>query len=179
MTGIARIIWLCVALMALVSTAYCADIFPTVDFAFNPATFEYAWTVNYTTDVNVYFTTFQVYSKLPAASWTSVSGAWSGSPSTDEAWTFTPMTNADGTNALRWTGGSAHQRIPGTGAWTGTFKVTVPNSEPIAGNVRTFASAIKYQIQASSVPNVVPEPSSFLALGSLVGLIPLVLKKRK
>jgi hypothetical protein len=179
MTRILRLAWVCAALILLGSAGYCVDVYPTVNFAFNAATYEYSWTVNYTADVNVYFTTFLVYSKLPALSWTSATGAWSGSPAVDEAWTFNYADNGDGTMALQWLGGSEHQRKPSGGAWTGVFKVVVPNSAPVAGNVRTYASVIKYQSQSSYVPELVPEPSGLMVLGSLAGLVPLVLRRRR
>jgi len=179
MKRILRSVWLCLALLVVSAIACGAAVYPTVDFAFNPSTFEYAWTVNYPADATAYFTIFQVSSKLPSGSWTSFSGAWSGDPSTDEAWAFTSPPNPDTTVALRWIGGAAHQRIPGTGAWTGVFKIVVPNSEPIAGNVRTYASVTSYNTVASQVPNIVPEPSSLVALLSMVGIAPLVLRRRR
>ena len=59
------------------------------------------------------------------------------------------------------------------------FKIIIPNSQPIAGNVRTYASVTRYLTQASKVPSIVPEPSSLLAVGSFLGLVPLVFRRRK
>ena len=57
MTRALRLTCACAVVMLLASAAYCADVYPTVDFAFNSATYEYSWTVNYTSSVNVNFTT--------------------------------------------------------------------------------------------------------------------------
>jgi len=180
MGKIARLVLLCAVVIALSSAAYCVDVYPTVSFAFNPATYEYAWTVNYTSDVNVNFTTLLVYASVPALCWTSVSGAWSGSPQANENWTFTYPPNGDGTYSLRWYGLSAYQRKPSGGPWTGVFKITIPNSEPIVGNVRTYSSAVQYLTQSSYVPRIVPEPSSLAALGGLAGgLVPFLFRRRK
>jgi len=165
-------------LILLASAAYCVDIYPTVDFSFNSSTCEYSWTVNYTSATNVYFTALQVFSSLPSDSWTKESGAWSGSPAQDEGWIFTSPGNGDGTVALKWQGDATQQRKPINGAWTGVFKVVVPNSQPVAGTLWTYASTLKHLTQSTYVPQVVPEPSSALALGSLMGLIPIWLRKR-
>ena len=178
MIKVLRLVWVCAVLVVLASAAQCADIYPTVGFAFNSATFEYSWTVYYTTDVTVNLSRFQVYASLPAASWTNASGPWSGSPAQDEAWSFTAPPNGDGTYALRWLAPTQKVRTPAGGAWTGVFKVTVPNSQPIQGSVLTYASATKSLVQPSSVPYV-PEPSSIVSLLSLVGLAPLVFRKKR
>ena len=177
MINVLRLAWVCALLVVLASAAQCVDIYPTVDFAFDSATFEYSWTVNYTTDVNVNFSRFQVYASLPAASWTNASGPWSA-PAQNEAWSFTAPPNGDGTYSLRWLAATQQVRTPAGGAWTGVFKVTVPNSQPIDGSVLTFGSGTKSLVQSSSVPYV-PEPSSLVGVLSLVGLAPFVFRKKR
>jgi len=161
------------------TAAYSADVYPSVSFAFNPATLEYAWTVNYTDAVNVTFATFMVYASVPANSWTSFSGAWSGSPQVDEGWTFTAPPNGDGTYALRWYAASNQVRTPDKGAWAGVFKITIPNSKPADSMVNTYGSRLQNLEQPSLAPTVVPEPSGMLALGSLMGLLPLALRRKR
>jgi hypothetical protein len=171
--------WVCTILAVMGSGAFCDTVFPTVGFSFDENSCEYSWTVNYAADVNVYFSTFLVNASLPAGSWNNATGAWSGTvPQQNEGWTFTAPPNGDGTDALRWYGQS-HQRTPTGGTWTGVFKIVVPNSRPIAGTVRTYASIDSSLLQSSFVPSLVPEPSSVLMLCSMAGLVPLIYRKRR
>jgi len=179
MTRILRVVLVCVVLLGVTSIAQCADVYPTVNFAFNATTFEYSWTVNYTANVNVNLSRFMVYASVPDSCWTSVSGAWSGSPAQNEGWTFTDPDNGDGTFALRWYADSGQQRTPSGGVWTGVFKITIPNSQPVAGSVGTYVNATKSLTQSSFVPQMVPEPSSVMSLGSFAGLAALLMRRKK
>jgi len=179
MTGITKLSFTCAALLLLASAICGATVYPTVDFNFNPNTYEYSWTVNYTSAVDVNFTTLLVYSSIPMDCWTSVTGAWSGSPLQDEAWTFTSPPNNDGTAELRWYAPAGQNRTVAKGPWTGVFKVVIPNSTPVAGNLRTYAYSNIYLTQSTFVPSIVPEPSGLLALGSAFALVPILFRKRK
>lgn len=169
-----KLILLCLVLAALCGAAQ-AQVWPTVSFSFNPATFEYAYTVNYPADATYGFLKFQVFSSLPANAWTSYSGPWSPA---DESWSFQPAPNGDGTYGFYWQAKTGQERGPGT-AWTGTFKIIVPNTQPIVGSVQTAASTIRKNTVSSYVPGAVPEPTSLAAMGTLLaGLVPLALRRR-
>lgn len=182
MAKLREVIVLVAAVIAVTSVSCAAAVNPTISFSFNPTTFEYSWTVDCTSATTVQFYQFTVYSTIPQATWntlgTSQSGPWVGG--VNKEWTYT-VSAGTGTNMIaKWDAPSGQGVASGT-AWTGVFKITVPNTEPVAGQVKTYGGLATTNYVNTSVPGaMVPEPSSLIVFGSMVaGLAPFVIRRRK
>ena len=64
------------------------------------------------------------------------------------------------------------------GRGLGVFKIVIPTAS-LSREPLTYASTLKHLSQASYVPSMVPEPSSLLAVGSFLGLVPLYSKEKQ
>jgi hypothetical protein len=177
-----REVILLIAAIVFVTSVACAAANPAVSFAFNPATFEYSWTVNCTSATTVQFYQFTVYSTIPQATWitlgTSQSGPWVGG--VNKGWTYTASAGAGTNMNAKWDAPSGQGVAAGT-TWTGVFKIIVPNTAPVAGQVKTYGGLATTNYVNTSVPgSMVPEPSSMIVFGSMVaGLAPFVIRRRK
>ena len=170
---------LVVALAVICTGAVAEEFFPSVSLqSFNPTTFEYVYRVdtpsNLTYDFGQLWVKGEMKSEAPFE-WTF--GA--AGPSPVDAWITSIEPWATGKDAAKWI--SDLNPVSANTAWSGTFSITVPNSQPGAGYAVTAngdPEAYKEHEVEVMAPAVIPEPSAILSLGLLAGgLIPLVRRR--
>ena len=171
---------LVIAVAVLCTSAVAQDVYPSVSYLdFDPVTFEYTYQVvcpsNSTYDFGQLWIKGEMKSEAPFE-WTFGTAG----PSPVDAWLTSIEEWAPGKDAAKWI--SDLNAVPANTAWTGTFNITVPNSEPRLGYAVTAngdPEAYREHEVEVMAPAVIPEPSAILSLGLLAGgLIPLVRRRK-
>lgn len=174
------------------SVASATSIYPEVTYeGFDPATFTYTYRIDCTVDSTFPFGQLIVQAKVPNFGvyfpWALGADGGSLTPLYNTAlwakstqvrlWVPTRMDNAI------WRAPTTDDVVPSNTVWSGRFTLVVPNSAPTGGLVVTMdGGPISTAIHEREVPGpaMIPEPSSLLALGGLVGgLLPLVRRRKK
>lgn len=178
---------LMLVLLALGTSAFAA-VYPSVAFVgFDQATWTYTYRVTCPANSTYPFGRFVVMAEVPQAPpyfpWghgadTAPTTRWLFNTA-DREWDddFNPTKS----NAI-WQKAVLEDMIPAGTAWTGLFTLIVPNSYKVDGIVVTMDGGPGTQNptpQTVPGPALIPEPSSLLALGGLIGgLLPLMRRRR-
>lgn len=170
MIGNRATFWTALALTALISTsaAAVALVYPQVSLSsFDPVTFTYTYTVTIPADSSFPFGMFRVYAEVPHAGLTSpwtlngpiVDGVDQNWAKIVSRWDF----SGDGKDYACWQA-SIPQEIPSHTAWVGQFILTVPNSSPVEGWLKTADGPGSQNYTYDLVPGPIPEPSTIVGL---------------
>ncbi len=140
-----------------------ADVFPTVELtSFDPNTGTYVYTVTCPANSTYPFGYFQIDAQVsnlpPTGPWIidgpyvdGVNKAW---PKGSRNWDPSGKDQA-------WWDGLRGQTIPANTAWTGTFILIVPNSQPVLGQAATKDGQVgSFKIHTVLVPGPKPTPPS-------------------
>jgi hypothetical protein len=162
-----------------------ADVYPTLTYGgFDVDTFTYTYNVTCPSDMTWAFGQLVVQAEVPEA---GIYAGWGlgASPEPASNWFgYSEYRDESGDNAIWLALEQADVIEPGT-AWSGTFTLTVPNSEPKEDGLAVTmdggpGSSHSTTVYVPGPGGVIPEPSSLLALGALAGgLIPLVRRRRR
>lgn len=179
---------LVLVLLALSASAFAA-VYPELEFvSFDQATFTYTYRVTCTTENTYPFGRLTIFAEVPQG---GIYFPWGHGADTDPTtrWSFYTQDrewddefNPTKSNAV-WQKAVLQDMVPAGTAWTGQFMLIVPNSYKVNGIGITMDGGPDSQSPARTVyvpgPALIPEPSSLLALGGLVGgLLPLLRRRR-
>lgn len=170
-----------VALIAAAGSAVASvAVFPQVTCNFDQSTFTYTYHVVVPQDTTYSFGSFSVYSHAIC---------WDG---TQDLWTFKGAI-VNGTDQV-WNAGSAEGDLGDTimwrafgdqevtaGPWEGDFQIIAENTAPVMGQAETADQVeVSRNIFDIEVPGtLIPEPSSLLALCSMIALAGGLIRRRK
>lgn len=154
-----------------------ADVFPTVSLTWDGVS-TYTYHVSVPANNSYPFGQLLIFTK--ATSWNGVeetwtqSGAWVGG--VDQAW-LSGFSEGDDGDTAEWRATGDQEAIS---SWEGDFILIAPNTSPVPGQGMTKDGGLdSVNYFDINVPGPVPEPSSMLALGSLIGLMVPVIRRRK
>lgn len=161
-------------------TAMAQDVFPAVSMSYNAAASSYTYHVSVAANNSFPFGQLLIFTK--ATSWNGSEETWSLSGAIvegiDQGW-LCGFSEGDDGDTVEWRASGGQEAIS---SWEGDFVVIAPNTAPVAGLGMTKDGGVD-SVNYFDIPVpglVVPEPSSMLALGSLIGLaVPVILRRRK
>jgi hypothetical protein len=168
---------LCLLLGAGAATAQ--NVFPTVSLSWDGSS---TYTYHVSVPANNSFPFGQLLLFTKATSWNGSEETWTQSGAVvggvDQGW-LTGFSEGDDGDTAEWRATGEQEAIV---SWEGDFILIAPNTVPVPGQGMTKDGGVDsvnyFNIDVPGV--VIPEPSSMLAFGSLVGLsVPLVLRRRR
>jgi hypothetical protein len=145
-----------------------AAVYPSVTFSFDDPTDTYTYTIQTSANDTYPFGFFQVDMEVPFSYVATVEGPWANGD--NQNWATFHGNRAPGFDYVSWQAAAGEQVTQGT-VWTGLFKLIVPNTTPIPGNVYTKDGGDAFYEHHVMVP-AVPEPGSLSVL--LVGFSGIV-----
>lgn len=180
-----KAVFLVVCAMLLLGSAAMAQVFPTLAYeGFDANTWTYTYRIDCAADSTFPFGQLIVQAEVPNF---GLYFPWTLGADTLPATGWTRSTQVRQWLPVRkdnaiWRANTTDDVIPSGTVWTGRFTLIVPNSAPTGGLVVTMdGGPVSTNVNTSYVPGPapIPEPSSLLALGGLVGgLIPLIRRRK-
>ncbi len=158
-----------------IGAAFAQDIFPEVTMSFEAATSTYTYHVVVPENNTYPFGQLIVYCEVFWQPEWLISGPFVGG--VDQGWNA-DFGYGDIGDPAEWRALGEQQVV--TGPWEGDFVIVIPDTAPVPGTGMTkngVEDSINYF--DIGVPGVVPEPSSLIALGSLLGFCGTVIRRRR
>ncbi len=167
-------------LIVSAGTLFAQSIYPVVTLLHTPGSSIYTYHVSVPADNSYPFGQLLLFTQ--ATSWNGFQETWTASGAVvngvDQGWA-TQFNWGDLGDTVEWRANSGQEAIS---SWEGDFILDAPGTIPVLGSGWTkdgVANSVhEFAIDVPGYMVPIPEPSSLLALGSLVGLMVPALRRR-